>query len=48
VLREIERYKALRTRGVHREIFATVDAAIDALRNLSPPGSAPSPGAKSE
>jgi len=48
VRREIERYKALRAYGAHREIFATVDAAIDTLRNLSPPGSAPSPGAKSE
>jgi high affinity sulfate transporter 1 len=48
VRREIERYKALRAYGAHREIFATVDAAIDALRNLSPPASAPSPGAKSE
>ncbi|MGU7784287.1 SulP family inorganic anion transporter [Burkholderia sp. PU8-34] len=48
VRREIERYKALRARGAHREIFATVDAAIEALRDLSPPASAPSPGAKPE
>ncbi|KAA0997317.1 SulP family inorganic anion transporter [Paraburkholderia panacisoli] len=48
VLREIERYKALRTRGVHREIFATVDAAIDALHDISPPASEPSPDARPE
>ncbi|SIT41635.1 Sulphate transporter [Paraburkholderia piptadeniae] len=48
VRREIERYKALRSGSAHREIFATVDAAIDALRDSSPPASAPSPGAKPE
>ena len=36
VRHQLERYKALRTRGAHREVFATVDAAIDALRDLSP------------
>ncbi|CAB3776225.1 putative sulfate transporter [Paraburkholderia caffeinitolerans] len=40
---EIERYKALRARGAHREIFATVDAAIDALHNVAPTTSAASP-----
>jgi sulfate permease, SulP family len=48
VLHEIERYKALRGSGAHREIFATVDAAIDALRDISPPAPAPSSGAKPE
>ena len=48
VLREIERYKALRTRGVHHEIFATVDIAIDALQDISPAASAPPPDAKKE
>ena len=45
VRHEIERYKALRSHdGIHREIFATVDAAVDALIKLSPP--APAPGSK--
>ncbi|MBN3786658.1 SulP family inorganic anion transporter [Burkholderia sp. Ac-20353] len=48
VRHEIERYKALRVGGTHREIFETVDAAIEALRDRSPPASAPSPGAKPE
>ncbi|MGF6924483.1 SulP family inorganic anion transporter [Paraburkholderia sp. 40] len=48
VQREIERYKALRAQGAHREIFATVDAAIDALSNLSPSAPGPSPNAKPE
>ncbi|MEX3936154.1 SulP family inorganic anion transporter [Paraburkholderia phymatum] len=48
VRHEIERYKALRAGSAHREIFATVDAAIDALRDSSPPASAPSPGTKPE
>ncbi|CAM2176484.1 putative sulfate transporter [Paraburkholderia sacchari] len=43
VRREIERYKALRARGAQREIFATVDAAIDALGNVAPDTSAASP-----
>jgi high affinity sulfate transporter 1 len=42
VRHEIERYKALRVAGVHREIFATVDAAIEALSQLSPTALAPS------
>jgi sulfate permease, SulP family len=46
VRHELERYKALRTRGAHREIFATVDAAIDALRELPPPAAGATPGAK--
>ncbi|NIF39472.1 SulP family inorganic anion transporter [Burkholderia sp. Tr-862] len=48
VRHEIERYKALHTGGAHREIFATVDAAIDALSKLSPSGPAPAPAAKPE
>ncbi|RKE35059.1 high affinity sulfate transporter 1 [Paraburkholderia sp. BL23I1N1] len=48
VRHEIERYKALRAKGAHREIFATVDAAIDALRDLSPSLPAPSPDAMPE
>jgi MFS superfamily sulfate permease-like transporter len=48
VLREIERYKALHTRGVHHEIFATIDIAIDALQDIAPPASAPSPDARPE
>jgi sulfate permease, SulP family len=48
VWREIERYKALSADSAHREIFATVDAAIDALRDISPSTSTPSPGAKPE
>lgn len=48
VLREIERYKALRTRGVHHEVFATVDIAIDALQDISLAASAPPPDAKKE
>ncbi|MFX1695388.1 SulP family inorganic anion transporter [Paraburkholderia sp. A1RI-2L] len=43
VRREIERYKALRARGAHREIFATVDAAIEALSNVAPDTPAASP-----
>ncbi|QBR01576.1 SulP family inorganic anion transporter [Paraburkholderia pallida] len=46
VLRQLDRYRALRTRGTHREIFATVDAAIETLRDLAPPTAAPD--AKSE
>jgi high affinity sulfate transporter 1 len=42
VRHQIERYKALRVSGAQREIFATVDAAIDALSRLSPPAGAPS------
>ncbi|CAB3777253.1 putative sulfate transporter [Paraburkholderia ultramafica] len=41
VRHEIERYKALRASGAHREIFATVDAAIDALSAISPSASSP-------
>ncbi|RQS66477.1 SulP family inorganic anion transporter [Burkholderia sp. Bp8963] len=48
VRHEIERYKALRVGGTHREIFETVDAAIEALRDRSPPASAPSPGTRPE
>jgi high affinity sulfate transporter 1 len=48
VRHELDRYKALRTYGAHREIFATVDAAVEALRDVSPSASAPSPGAKPE
>jgi len=54
VRHQLERYKALRVHGVHREIFATVDAAVDALRDLSPsssastPAAAPSPDSKPE
>ncbi|MGF6261611.1 SulP family sulfate permease [Paraburkholderia youngii] len=36
VRHQIERYQALRARGAHREIFATVDAAVDTLRDLAP------------
>ncbi|MFX1802647.1 SulP family inorganic anion transporter [Paraburkholderia sp. A1BS-2L] len=43
VRREIERYKALRARGAQREIFASVDAAIEALGNVAPDTSAASP-----
>jgi sulfate permease, SulP family len=54
VRHQIERYKALRARGAHREIFATVDAAVEALRDLSPstsisaPASAPPADTKPE
>jgi len=48
VRHEIERYKVLRSGGAHREIFATVDAAIDALRDSSPPASVPSSGTRPE
>ncbi|WP_246637459.1 SulP family inorganic anion transporter [Burkholderia catarinensis] len=48
VRKEIERYKALRAHGAHREIFPTVDAAIDALRDLSPPTAGTPSGAKPE
>lgn len=41
---EIERYTSLRTEGIHREIFASVDEAIQALIELSP--MAPLPSAK--
>ncbi|TDG04962.1 SulP family inorganic anion transporter [Paraburkholderia guartelaensis] len=49
VRHQIERYKALRARGAHREIFATVDAAVEALRDLSPSPepSASAPGPES-
>jgi MFS superfamily sulfate permease-like transporter len=40
---EIERYDALRASGAHREIFATTDAAVAVLCDLSPHGPAPSP-----
>jgi high affinity sulfate transporter 1 len=43
VRHELDRYQALRVAGAHREIFATVDAAVEALRDLSPPASATSP-----
>ena len=48
VRHELDRYKALRVSGTHREIFATVDEAIDALRDLPPSKSvsAPSPDTK--
>ncbi|WP_028206352.1 SulP family inorganic anion transporter [Paraburkholderia nodosa] len=46
VRHEIERYKALRVTGVHREVFATVDAAIEALRDISPSTSSTSQDAK--
>ena len=46
VRHELDRYKALRANGAHREIFATVDAAVEALRDFSPPAPAPSPDAK--
>lgn len=36
VRHELERYKALRAPDIHRQIFSTVDEAIDALGNLSP------------
>jgi MFS superfamily sulfate permease-like transporter len=45
VRHELERYKALRAPGTHREIFPTVDAAIDALSNLPPTAPASVPGA---
>ncbi|MFD1556675.1 SulP family inorganic anion transporter [Paraburkholderia silviterrae] len=45
VRHEIERYRALHGTVAHREIFASVDAAVDALRDLSPPASATSPNA---
>lgn len=48
VRHQIERYKALRVSSAHREIFATVDAAIDVLRDLSPSGFEPSSGVKPE
>ncbi|VWC65672.1 transporter [Burkholderia lata] len=48
VRHEIERYKVLRSGGAHREIFATVDAAIDALRDSSPSASVPSSGTRPE
>ena len=49
VRHEIDRYKALRAAGAHREIFATADAAVEALRDLSPStASAASPGARPE
>jgi len=48
VRHELDRYKALRAIGAHREIFATVDAAVEALRDLSPSAPAASPGAKPE
>ncbi|EEA03860.1 sulphate transporter [Burkholderia sp. H160] len=43
VMHELDRYKALQVNNAHREIFATVEAAIEALRDLSPPASAPPP-----
>jgi high affinity sulfate transporter 1 len=46
VMHEIDRYKALRVSGTHREIFETVDAAINALRDLQPPSSAPASDGK--
>jgi MFS superfamily sulfate permease-like transporter len=46
VRHKLDRYKALRANGAHPEIFATVDAAVEALRDFSPP--APSPGANRE
>jgi high affinity sulfate transporter 1 len=46
VRHEVERYKALRTDGAHREIFATVEEAIDVLSKSSPPAPAASPGDK--
>jgi len=46
VRHELDRYKALRANRAHPEIFATVDAAVEALRDFSPP--APSPGANRE
>ncbi|OAJ52107.1 transporter [Paraburkholderia ginsengiterrae] len=48
VRHELERYRALRSGGTHREIFATVDAAVDGLRDIPPPGAAPSPVVKPE
>ncbi|RZF31288.1 SulP family inorganic anion transporter [Paraburkholderia sp. UYCP14C] len=45
VRQELERYKALRVTGTHREIFATIDAAIDALRDVSPSAYAAAPDA---
>ncbi|HXZ08597.1 MAG TPA: SulP family inorganic anion transporter, partial [Paraburkholderia sp.] len=48
VRHEIERYKALRVQGAHREIFATVDAAVDGLHDLSPTPAAPAPAPSSD
>ncbi|WP_233850192.1 SulP family inorganic anion transporter [Paraburkholderia sp. HD33-4] len=45
VRQELERYKALRVIGTHREIFSTIDSAIDALRDLSPSADAAPPDA---
>ncbi|MEM5450173.1 MULTISPECIES: SulP family inorganic anion transporter [Paraburkholderia] len=47
VRHQIERYKALRAHGAHREIFATVDAAVVALRDLSPSPQPSAPGPES-
>ncbi|RQH01662.1 SulP family inorganic anion transporter [Paraburkholderia dinghuensis] len=48
VRHELERYKALRGPDIHREIFPTVDAAIDALGKLPPvaPAAPPDESAK--
>ncbi|PVX82860.1 SulP family inorganic anion transporter [Paraburkholderia unamae] len=43
VRHELERYKALRAPDIHRQIFSTVDEAIDALGNLSPTAAPPAP-----
>jgi sulfate permease, SulP family len=48
VRHEIERYKALRANGYHREIFPTVDAAIEVLSKMSLPASPPDPDGKPE
>ncbi|CAM2155523.1 putative sulfate transporter [Pararobbsia alpina] len=48
VRHEIERYKALSEIGVRREIFATVDAAIEALSDISPSTAERSPDAETK
>ncbi|WP_310631559.1 SulP family inorganic anion transporter [Paraburkholderia sp.] len=45
VRHELERYKALRAQDTHREIFATVDAAIATLSNRSATAPPSAPGA---
>ncbi|WP_321786601.1 SulP family inorganic anion transporter [Paraburkholderia sp. J94] len=45
VRHELERYKALRAQDIHREIFATVDAAIATLSNRSATAPPSAPGA---
>ena len=48
VRHEVERYDALRTANAHREIFATVDQAIETLSKISPTTPVASTGDKAD